>query len=347
MRSDHDDGVRCHLCGGWFKRVGGSHLIAKHGITVVAYREMFHLNRNVSTEAPELTERKRRWMLDEFDTGDRDRLNANRPGPATVGRWRSLAFLQPALAAELHPTRNPDIDASELGCHSTRRVWWRCGDCGHGWQTTPHRRMRGNGCPACARAHSTKALAESVRARKASPSRPLSHVRPDLVAEWHPTRNGQLTPDTTAAGSELKVWWRCSTEGCGSEWQAVVGDRTRRDLGCPKCGFERGGQKRAAGRCGESLAALHPHLLPEWHPTRNGDLDPFALKPGSEQRVWWQCQYCSAEWQAPPQSRQKTQRGGCPTCATRMARGVDPERLSDLAGQSTPKSNPLHAGVRA
>jgi hypothetical protein len=30
---------------------------------------------------------------------------------------------------------------------------------------------------------------------------------PHLVKEWHPTKNGDLTPDDFTHGSNKKVWW--------------------------------------------------------------------------------------------------------------------------------------------
>ena len=32
---------------------------------------------------------------------------------------------------------------------------------------------------------------------------------PDLVKEWHPTKNGDLTPNDFTHGSGKKVWWLC------------------------------------------------------------------------------------------------------------------------------------------
>ena len=62
---------------------------------------------------------------------------------------RSLAVKHPDIAAELHPTRNPGIDATRLGARSSLKLWWRCGTCGHTWRTAVTTRTEGCGCPAC------------------------------------------------------------------------------------------------------------------------------------------------------------------------------------------------------
>ena len=54
----------------------------------------------------------------------------------------------------------------------------------------------------------------------------------NLAKEWHPIRNGMLTPKDVTAGSQKKVWWLCPE--CGYEWEAVIGSRNQ-GRGCPRC----------------------------------------------------------------------------------------------------------------
>jgi hypothetical protein len=68
MRSDGER-VQCHLCGRWFKRVGGSHLLAAHGWTTAEYREAFRLNSTASTVGPVTSERMRETMLEQIGRG--------------------------------------------------------------------------------------------------------------------------------------------------------------------------------------------------------------------------------------------------------------------------------------
>ena len=327
MRYDGDR-VQCHLCGRWLKMVGGSHLIAAHGITVAEYREMFRLHGNDSTVAPEVSERKRRAMVAQIASGERDQSVLGKSPPATVQRWRSLAALHPELMAEWHRTRNNEIDPYKVGQYSRLKIWWRCRQCGHDWQATPHERtFAGSGCPACVRRRRIAATIERNRRAEVRPERTLAVVRPDLLKEWHATRNGELDPLRIAAASERIVWWRCSIGACEREWKAMVGNRTKHGtLGCPRCAHRLAGQRRARADRDQSFGALHPHLLDEWHPTKNRGVDPYAIKPGSDRRLWWRCAYCGQDWQAPPMSRRRSVHGGCPTCAIRMARGVRLER---------------------
>lgn len=67
--------------------------------------------------------------------------------------------------------------------------------------------------------------------------RSLAEEYQELAKEWHPTKNGELTPKDITSGSGKKVWWLCSK---GHEWQARVADRTS-GKGCPYCS----GKKKA------------------------------------------------------------------------------------------------------
>ena len=81
----------------------------------------------------------------------------------------------------------------------------------------------------------------------------------DIAAQWHPTRNGTLTPDQIVAGSHRKVWWKCS-EGPDHEWATQLSSRTDSGTGCPYCS----GKKLSVTN---SLASLRPDLAAQWHPT--------------------------------------------------------------------------------
>ena len=56
---------------------------------------------------------------------------------------------------------------------------------------------------------------------------------PSIANEWHPTKNGELTPANVSSGSNRRVWWLCSL--CGNEWEATIWNRGKGHTGCPKC----------------------------------------------------------------------------------------------------------------
>ena len=61
-----------------------------------------------------------------------------------------------------------------------------------------------------------------------------------------------------------------------------------------------------------SLTSEYPEIAKEWHPEKNGSLEPNEILSGSHKRIWWICSDCDNEWIAPCRSR--SQGYGCPHC---------------------------------
>lgn len=62
----------------------------------------------------------------------------------------------------------------------------------------------------------------------------LATTNPELIEQWHPTKNGKNTPYNVAADSSKKAWWICKK---GHEWQSVIHFRNI-GVGCPICSSE-------------------------------------------------------------------------------------------------------------
>jgi len=60
-----------------------------------------------------------------------------------------------------------------------------------------------------------------------------------------------------------------------------------------------------------NLQAAYPEIASEWHPSKNDNLKPNELTPGSKRKIWWRCNK-GHEWQAAVYSR--TRGSGCPHC---------------------------------
>lgn len=55
---------------------------------------------------------------------------------------------------------------------------------------------------------------------------------PEIAAEWHPTKNGNLTPKDVTYGSQQKVYWLCTE---GHEYFSQINGRTNMGNGCKIC----------------------------------------------------------------------------------------------------------------
>ena len=109
-------------------------------------------------------------------------------------------------------------------------------------------------------------------------------------------------PKDITAGSGKKLKWKCSA---GHEWEAVVGNRTKRNDRCPVCS----GKIVLAGF--NDLATTHPAIAAEAY-----EWDPRTLSYGSGKKVNWKCNR-NHFWEATVLKR--SQGSGCPFCSGRNA----------------------------
>lgn len=194
------------------------------------------------------------------------------------------------LLAQWDASRNLPLTPDTVSYGSKRKVWWHCSH-GHSWQAAVFTRTTGSGCPVCS------------GKRPKTGENDLATRYPALARQWHPEKNGALTPEMVTSGSHRTVWWRCEQ---GHEWCAPVKSRAS-GSGCPVCA------SRAVLPGKKDLASRFPAIAAEWHPTRNNGLLPSEIVPGSHRKVWWLCEKGHA-WQAQVSSRTGSG-SGCPVCS--------------------------------
>jgi hypothetical protein len=164
---------------------------------------------------------------------------------------------------------------------------------------------------------------------KVSATYNLKQLHPAVAAQWHPDKNGSLSPQELTPGSGRKVWWRCRK---AHEWRATVASRTR-GSGCPHCYRE----SIVSGR-----PLIDRGLMKEWHPSLNPGLNPRKLTTAYNRKLWWLCE-TGHEWQATLRSRIRG--SGCPACEKGGTKAVDKEATdTDSAArwEKNPKPSLLH-----
>jgi hypothetical protein len=130
-----------------------------------------------------------------------------------------LATTHPAIAAKWHPTKNGVKTPQSITAGSSKRAWW-LGDCGHSWSATVGKLTSGRGCAVC------RGLQIELGVND------LASQYPAVAAQWHPTKNGDLTPEMVSSSSARKIWWICEE---GHEWRTGVNGRQYGAVGCPGC----------------------------------------------------------------------------------------------------------------
>lgn len=213
-----------------------------------------------------------------------------------VSVTNSLASRYPDLAAQWHPIKNGELKPDQVFGGGNKKHWWKCEKgIDHEWLASIGKRSTGRGCAIC-------------RGLKVVPSTSLANTHPELAAQWHPTKNQDLTPNDVIAGSSKHlVWWKCPKHP-EHEWESTCKARTKRDgiANCPFCI----NQKVCNSN---SLATTNPELASEWHPTKNEGLTPYDIVEGSGTLVWWQCAKDPEHaWQSTPANRKYGY--GCSLC---------------------------------
>lgn len=139
----------------------------------------------------------------------------------------------------------------------------------------------------------------------------LVTVNPNLAKEWHPTKNGDLTPLKVTFRSGRKVWWLLPYDDpiTGKhfefEWQATIDSRSRN--GCPYL------SGKAVWPGFNDLTTVSPKLASEWSHSKNRDILPNRVTINSQKKVWWICPSCGNEWMARIADR-SMKGSGCPCC---------------------------------
>jgi superfamily II DNA or RNA helicase len=133
-----------------------------------------------------------------------------RRGPTTSSIAKARPGLVPLWNAEKNGDRSPStVDVAHAG-----NAWWRCPK-GHDFQRPPLIMIRDSDCPICAVAEKSLAITNQA-----------------VAAEWHPKRNGEITPTQVGADHVMNAWWLCPN---GHEYQATVRSRARGSRSCPTC----------------------------------------------------------------------------------------------------------------
>ncbi len=241
----------------------------------------------------------------------------------------NLADFFPAVSREWHPVKNGKLSPSEVCKGSSNKFWWLCLQCNRSWKTTVYSRTgKKSCCPHC-RKEKQELLRITPRIRinpviilnagkkisrkwyKKRTFTSLSETHPQVASQWHPSRNGEWSPEDFPAGSKATAWWKCP-QGPDHEWQASISNRSCRGSGCPFCD----GKKVSIEN---SFANNYPQIAAQWHRTKNGSLKPTEVTIGSKRKVWWKCpQGPDHEWQATVECR-TLKNYGCPCCSGKKA----------------------------
>lgn len=181
-------------------------------------------------------------------------------------------------------------DYQKIKTTSRTVLKWVCRQ-GHRWESNLGNRVgKNSGCPYCA----GKAVLSGFN--------DLATLDYDISKQWHPTLNGNITPEMVALYSHKKYWWTCSNNHSFEQNIAhMVNYRS-----CLVCS----GKKLVTGI--NDFKTLYPELANQWDYTKN-ILRPENIKPKDGRKAWWVCSNESDHvWEARVSDRANG--SGCSLC---------------------------------
>ena len=240
-----------------------------------------------------------------------DILNSNLPIVEN-----SICKTHPEIAKQWHPTLNGNLTPFNFTSGSNYKAFWKC-VCGYECQSRINNFIK-NKCICSTVKHNLTEKDNSIKVIKNKriyyPSvkhnliekdNSLGMLNPELAKEWHPTKNGNLTPFDVINGGHTKYWWKCEAAD-DHEWKSTVSNRKQKNTNCPCCSNKKLVKSN-------SLAVANPELAKEWHPIKNGNLTSFDVINGGNTKHWWICSgNINHEWQA--SICRRNQGFGCPKC---------------------------------
>ena len=102
------------------------------------------------------------------------------------------------------------------------KLEWKClkESCGEVFTQNWHTISGNTNCPYCSN-------------KRVGKNNCLAFKHPEIANQWHPTKNGNLTPYDIMTNSHTKVWWKC--KDCGHEKFMSPNRMYTGGLGCDKC----------------------------------------------------------------------------------------------------------------
>lgn len=169
------------------------------------------------------------------------------------------------------------------------RYIWNC-RLGHDFICSIQNRLSGRKCPYCLNKKVLKGFND------------LATTHPEIASFWNDELN-EITPDSVTAGSDKKVWWKC-TNGEDHSFQAEV-FRLKSGRGCSIC----------AGKViteFNSLASRYPEVAKYFDSEKNG-ITPDKISYGSSKKYFW-FDDLGHSYKKSPKSRVKG--SACPYCTS-------------------------------
>lgn len=160
----------------------------------------------------------------------------------------------------------PKITILTIAPHSSLKLWWKCKEFGHQWQSTMRHRSNGSSCPVCANRKLLTGFND------------FATKNPELVNAWKTVETNPHPSTVLFSTTKIKVDFPCA-EGHLYQTTPAALSRGRR------CGYCSGTQVLQGFN---DLASKCPDSLEWWDYEKNKET-PYEVRYGSKVKKWWKC----------------------------------------------------------
>jgi hypothetical protein len=208
-----------------------------------------------------------------------------------------LATASPTIAAQLHPTLNGELTASDITARSHEVVWWECPEKQHPFRAMPfNRTVNDAGCAVCLNRVTLPGVND------------LATTHPRIARELRPRPGyGKSATQLNASDTKVRDWLCPNDHPYRASIKARVGGKS-----CPDC------KKQRTRTSGRSIVDTHPHLVESWLPELNEGRDAADYTKGSKLEVNWLCTKSGHTHTFPMRLEARTRGCDCPYCASRL-----------------------------
>jgi len=180
------------------------------------------------------------------------------------------------------------FDIWEMTKGIDKRIWWYCDFCDESYLTKVKSKVIQVNYKHCS-------------IKNINHSNSIYFTDYELALEWHPTKNGDLTPHDVTCSSGKKVWWLGK---CGHEWEAKMSDRTHGN-NCPYCADYK------ALKGFNDMWTTNPKLASLLANPKDG----YKYMQASGKPVDWKCPSCGEIIKSKSIASVKRRGLSCPSCS--------------------------------
>lgn len=183
---------------------------------------------------------------------------------------KTITPMSDELKSQWMEEKNLPLTIDSVSAGSNKKVWWKC-EKGHEWKAVIKGRSHGNGCPYCSGRLAIQGETD------------FATLYPLYAQQWHPTKNGELTPSDVTPRSAKKVWWQCEK---GHEWEGSIVNRNLNDIhDTAPCAVCLGNVLQVGVN---DFASLKPELVKFW--SNDNPISPQEVTARSSKKVVWECE---------------------------------------------------------